>query len=285
MEEVSAMNLILTFILNGLASCAGGNVAPRLLLVSFDGFRADYLKRYELPHLQDFIKDGVLVEQVTNSFITKTFPNHYSIVTGLYEESHGIVANEMFDAATNRTFSQHNDMDSFWWNDAIPIWVTNQLQENRRSAAAMWPGTDVKIHNSTPYFFMKYNSSVSFEERLKNILTWLDSSNQTVTFSTLYWEEPDASGHRYGPEDAANMARVLQQVDRWIGFLVQKLKVSKLWEEINVIITSDHGMAQCSPDKLIKLDECLDRNSYTLIDKSPVAAILPHSKYFIFSIL
>ncbi|XP_028591837.2 bis(5'-adenosyl)-triphosphatase ENPP4 [Podarcis muralis] len=283
------MHLILVFFFYGIICCSGSHSAyapmPRLLLVSFDGFRADYLKKYEFPHLQDFIKDGVLVEDITNAFITKTFPNHYSIVTGLYEESHGIVANEMFDAATNKTFSQFNDKDPFWWNEAVPIWVTNQLQENRTSASAMWPGTDVKIHNTTPHFFMKYDSAIGFNERVENIIAWLNSSNPLVSFATLYWEEPDASGHKYGPEDTKNMIGVLKEVDNLIGLLVEKLKASKLWEEINVIITSDHGMAQCSPDRLIKLDDCIDRNSYTLVDKSPVAAILPKNETYVYSML
>ncbi|XP_062972011.1 bis(5'-adenosyl)-triphosphatase ENPP4 [Elgaria multicarinata webbii] len=283
------MHLLLMFLFNGIVHCSSVNSAygsaPRLLLVSFDGFRADYLKKYELPHLQDFIKGGVLVEQVTNAFITKTFPNHYSMVTGLYEESHGIVANEMFDAATKKSFSQFNDTDPFWWNEAIPIWVTNQLQENKTSASAMWPGTDVKIHNTTPHFFMRYNSSVSFMERVENIITWLNNSNPPVTFATLYWEEPDKSGHKYGPDDTKNMSKVLRQVDNLIGFLVQKLKASKLWEGINVIITSDHGMAQCSQDRLIPLDKCIDRHSYRLVDRSPVAAVLPNNETYVYNLM
>lgn len=248
---------------------------PKLLLVSFDGFRADYLQNYEFPHLQDFINEGVLVEHVKNVFITKTFPNHYSIVTGLYEESHGIVANSMYDADTKKSFSDSNDKDPFWWNQAIPIWVTNQLQENRSSAAAMWPGTDVPIHNVTPSYFMNYNSSVSFEERLNSVTMWLSHSNPPVTFATLYWEEPDASGHKYGPEDKENMRKVLREIDNHIGVLVQKLKMEGLWEHLNVIITSDHGMAQCSQKKLINLDLCIDHSDYTVVDLTPVAAILP----------
>uniref|UniRef100_A0A8B9SCF3 bis(5'-adenosyl)-triphosphatase n=1 Tax=Apteryx owenii TaxID=8824 RepID=A0A8B9SCF3_APTOW len=282
------MNLMLTLFFSGIVACCGnstGNPLSRLLLVSFDGFRADYLKTYKLPHLQEFIEDGVLVRQVTNTFITKTFPNHYSIVTGLYEESHGIVANDMYDADARKTFSQFNDSDPFWWNEAVPIWVTNQ-QGNRTSAAAMWPGTDVKIHNTTPHFFMKYNFSVTFEERVEKIVMWLNNSNPPVSFATLYWEEPDVSGHKYGPDDTENMRKVLEQVDNHIGFLTNKLKALGLWDTINVIITSDHGMAPCSAQKLIILDGCIGRNNYTLIDKSPVAAVLPRrNKTYVYNLL
>lgn len=273
------MKLLVILLFSGLILGCRGNssysLPPKLLLVSFDGFRADYLQNYEFPHLQNFIKEGVLVERVKNVFITKTFPNHYSIVTGLYEESHGIVANSMYDVITKRHFSDLNDKDPFWWNEAVPIWVTNQLQGNRSSAAAMWPGTDVPIHNTTPSYFMNYSSSVSFEERLNNITVWLSNSNPPVTFATLYWEEPDASGHRYGPEDKENMRRVLKGIDDLVGDLVYKLKTLGLWENLNVIITSDHGMTQCSQDRLINLDSCIRRSDYTVIDWTPVAAVLP----------
>lgn len=265
-----------------LVCCAhsAADSVPRLLLVSFDGFRADYLETYKLPHLQEFIEDGVLVKEVTNAFITKTFPNHYTIVTGLYEESHGIVANDMYDADAKKKFSQFNDSDPFWWDGAVPIWVTNQQQGKGASAAAMWPGSDVKINNTTPHFFLKYNFSVTFEERVERIVGWLNSSEPVVNFAVLYWEEPDASGHTYGPDDTQNMRRVLEEVDKHVGFLMNKLKASGLWDSLNVIITSDHGMASCSAKKLIVLDECLGRNNYTLIDKTPVAAVLPRQSMF-----
>ncbi|XP_006882192.1 PREDICTED: bis(5'-adenosyl)-triphosphatase ENPP4 [Elephantulus edwardii] len=273
------LKLLIILTLSGLTTGERENVSysllPKLLLVSFDGFRADYLQYYEFPHLQNFIKEGVLVEHVENVFITKTFPNHYSIVTGLYEESHGIVANSMYDVVTKKRFSDSNDKDPFWWNEAVPIWVTNQLQGNRSSAAAMWPGTDVLIHNTTPSYFMNYSYLVSFEERLNNITMWLNNSDPPVTFATLYWEEPDASGHKYGPEDKENMRRVLKEIDDHIGDLVHKLKVLGLWENLNVIITSDHGMTQCSKERLIDLDSCTNRTNYVLVDMTPVAAVLP----------
>ncbi|XP_006860666.1 PREDICTED: bis(5'-adenosyl)-triphosphatase ENPP4 [Chrysochloris asiatica] len=273
------MKLLIILIFSGLTTGftenSSSSYPSKLLLVSFDGFRADYLQNYDFPHLQNFIKEGVLVEHVKNVFITKTFPNHYSIVTGLYEESHGIVANSMYDVVTEKHFSDFNDKDPFWWNEAVPIWVTNQLQGNRSSAAAMWPGTDVAIHNVTLSYFMNYNASVSFKERLNTITAWLSNSDPPVTFATLYWEEPDASGHKYGPEDKKSMSTVLKEIDDHIGDLVHKLKMSGLWENLNVIITSDHGMTQCSVERLINLDDCINRTTYTLIDLTPVAAILP----------
>ncbi|KAI1897217.1 hypothetical protein AGOR_G00080960 [Albula goreensis] len=245
-----------------------------LLLVSFDGFRADYLKKYTLPNLQKFFSEGVLVDHLTNVFITKTFPNHYSLVTGLYAESHGILASNMYDSATQKKFSVVNDSDPFWWNEATPIWVTAQ-EAGFKTTAAMWPGTDIPIQNQTSTHFLHYDSTVTFQERLENVTGWL-KRDEAVRFGALYWEEPDRSGHRYGPDNTTEMARVLKEVDEHVGLLVDRLTRLDLWGRINVILTSDHGMAQCSQERLIRLDACLPPQNYTVVDLTPVAAIIPH---------
>lgn len=243
-----------------------------LLLVSFDGFRADYLKKYSFPSFQKFASDGVLVDHLTNVFETKTFPNHYSLVTGLYAESHGLVASRMYDAVSKRSFSI-GDTDPFWWDEATPIWLSVQ-NSGYKSAAAMWPGSDIKIHNSTATHYFTYNPHVTFTERISNITQWL-KDDSSVRFAALYWEEPDASGHRYGPDNTSEMSKVLKEVDAHIGLLMDKLQQADLWGKINVILTSDHGMVQCSQERLIKLDDCLNRTDYQVVDITPVGAIIP----------
>ncbi|KAL4630512.1 bis(5'-adenosyl)-triphosphatase enpp4-like [Arapaima gigas] len=244
-----------------------------VLLVSFDGFRADYLQKYHFPNLQMFYSEGVLVDHLINVFITKTFPNHYSLVTGLYAESHGILASFMYDPATKKRFSSQNDTDPFWWNEATPIWVSVQ-DSGFKTAAVMWPGTDVAIRNQTSTYFMKYNSQVTFQDRVNTLIKWL-VEDEAVRFASLYWHEPDKAGHTYGPDNEAEMAKVLKEVDDNIGLLMETLKQNALWGKINVILTSDHGMVQCSQDRLIQLDICLDRSNYTLVDVTPVAAVIP----------
>ncbi|XP_041043649.1 bis(5'-adenosyl)-triphosphatase enpp4 isoform X2 [Carcharodon carcharias] len=252
---------------------ATSNSEVRLLLVSFDGFRADYLEQYNFPNLQKMIVDGAHVKYVTNVFVTKTFPNHYSIVTGRYAESHGIVANYMYDAATKKNFSSSEDKDQFWWNEATPIWITNQ-QQGHKSGGVMWPGTDVSIHNTTPSYYLKYDRNVKFNERVNHIIEWLSNSTEPINFGALYWEEPDATGHHYGP-DSQELKKMLKEVDNHIGYLIDQLQKTGLWNTINVIITSDHGMAQCSKKKVIELDNCIGRGNYTEVTYSPVTAILP----------
>ncbi|XP_054841893.1 ectonucleotide pyrophosphatase/phosphodiesterase family member 5 [Eublepharis macularius] len=246
----------------------------RVLLVSFDGFRWDYIYKFPTPSFHDVIKNGIHVEQITNVFITKTYPNHYTMVTGLYAENHGIVANEMYDPVLNETFSMNRMTiyNSEFWEDAYPIWITNQMQ-GHRSGAAMWPGTDVKIHGIFPTRYMPYNESVSFQERVAKLIEWF-TSEEPINLGLLYWEEPDEMGHRLGPDNPL-MKPVITEIDDLLNYLVLELKKAKLWDTTNVIITSDHGMAQSSTDRIIQLDQYVDRDLYRMIDHSPDVAILP----------
>ncbi|KAG8011151.1 Ectonucleotide pyrophosphatase/phosphodiesterase family member 5 [Nibea albiflora] len=217
---------------------------PKLLLVSFDGFRWDYIHRVPMPNFKTIIDEGVIVKEVESAYITKTFPNHYSLVTGLYAETHGIVANEMYDPVLNRSFSMETDSiyESFWWEEAVPLW---------------------------------YNASVSFETRVERIIQWFSApKEESVDFGVLYWEEPDESGHRLGPQNP-EMDKVIAEIDEKLGFLMNELKKAGLYEKVNLIVTSDHGMAQLSTDKIIELDEYVSRDLYTWVDKSPVVGILP----------
>lgn len=254
----------------------GPRERPKLLLVSFDGFRWDYIIQVPMPNFNAVAKEGVMVEQVENTYITKTFPNHYSLVTGLYAESHGIVANEMFDPAFNRSFSMETGSiyEPQWWEEAEPLWVTIQ-RTGGRSGAAMWPGSDVKIHGVFPNRYLRYNASVSFESRVERIIEWFSApGDESVNFAVLYWEEPDESGHKLGPQNP-EMDRVITEIDENLGFLVSELKKAGLYENMNLIVTSDHGMAQLPDEHIIELDQYVDRDLYTWVDKSPVVGILP----------
>lgn len=276
-----SLKLLLGFLFGvGVVSAAENDTSqerpPPLLLVSFDGFRADYLQRFPMPNLKLLYSQGVLVEQLTNVFITKTFPNHYSLVTGLYAESHGIMASNMYDPISHKTFHVSNDSDPMWWNEAQPLWLT-ALDSGYETAAMMWPGSDVAIRNRTATHFLPYSSHMPFQERLGNVTKWMlgDGKEQGVMFAALYWEEPDRSGHIFGPDNTTAMAKALKEVDDNIGLLMSELKRSGLWGRINVLITSDHGMAQCSAERLIRLDDCLHPDNYTLVDLTPVAALIP----------
>ncbi|XP_062236521.1 bis(5'-adenosyl)-triphosphatase enpp4 [Platichthys flesus] len=270
---------VLLVVLCGLpASVSEAQQGPLpLLMVSFDGFRADYLQRFPMPNLKLLYSQGVLVEQLTNVFITKTFPNHYTLVTGLYAESHGILASHMYDPVSHKYFHAGQGVDPMWWSKAQPLWIT-ALDSGYKTAAMMWPGSDVLISNRTATHFLHYNPNVTFRQRIGNVTKWLlgNGKEPGVKFAALYWEEPDMSGHTYGPDNTTAMSQVLKEVDDNIGLLVSKLKSTGLWGRINVIITSDHGMTQLSTERIIRLDDCIHPDEYTLVDSSPVAALVPH---------
>uniref|UniRef100_A0AAY5ERS7 AP3A hydrolase n=1 Tax=Electrophorus electricus TaxID=8005 RepID=A0AAY5ERS7_ELEEL len=224
----------------------------KLLLVSFDGFRWDYVNRVPTPNFRALMEE----------------------VTGLHAESHGIVANEMYDPVLNRSFSMEGSevYDSRWWEEAVPLWVTSQ-KAGRRSGAAMWPGSDVAIGGVYPTHYVPYNASMPFEVRVENLINWF-SGNEAIDFGVLYWEEPDESGHNVGPESPL-MDVVIKDIDIKLGFLRDELKRAGLYDSINLIVTSDHGMTQLSHDKVIELDTYVSQDLYTWIDKSPVVGILP----------
>ncbi|CAG5932433.1 unnamed protein product [Menidia menidia] len=276
------LNVVLGFLCGGFALAAGNDPAtqgpPPLLLVSFDGFRADYLKRFHMPNLELLYSQGVLVEQLTNVFITKTFPNHYSLVTGLYAESHGVLASSMYDPVSHKHFSLRNDSDPWWWSEAEPLWLT-ALDSGYETAAMMWPGSDVAIGNRTATHFLPYDAAVTFRQRLGNVTSWMagNGKEKGAMFAALYWEEPDRSGHAFGPDNNTAMAAVLKEVDDCVGLMVSELRRVGLWGKLNLVVTSDHGMAQCSAQRLIRLDDCLHPDNYTLVDLTPVAALIPNT--------
>ncbi|KAL2082259.1 hypothetical protein ACEWY4_022077 [Coilia grayii] len=251
----------------------------KLLLVSFDGFRWDYINRVPTPNFDAIMKEGVQVERVVNTYITKTLPNHYTLVTGLHAESHGMVANEMFDQHHNRSFSMEGQSayEPRWWEEAVPLWVTNQ-RAGGRSGAAMWPGSDVEIHGVYPTHYVPYNASVPFQTRVEKLLSWF-SGPEPIDFGVLYWEEPDESGHNLGPESPL-LDVVIADIDEKLGFLLEELKRAGLYDDINLIVTSDHGMTQLSSEKIIELDSYVSRDLYTWVDKSPVVGIIPKEGAF-----
>ncbi|XP_061756961.1 ectonucleotide pyrophosphatase/phosphodiesterase family member 5 [Nerophis ophidion] len=268
--------LLLCALLPPLVSPHRPSERAKLLLVSFDGFRWDYVDRVPTPNFHLLMQEGVTVEQVENVYITKTLPNHYSLVTGLYAETHGIVGNDMYDPVLNRSFSMDTDSmyDPLWWEQAVPLWVTVQ-KSGGRSGAAMWPGSDVKIQETFPTRYLPYNVSVPFETRVERIIQWFSApEEEAVDFGVLYWEEPDESGHEFGPESSL-MDAVIADVDEKLGFLRNEMKKAGLYEKVNLIVTSDHGMTQLFADKIIELDEYVSRDLYTWVDKSPVVGILP----------
>ncbi|CAH1800214.1 unnamed protein product, partial [Owenia fusiformis] len=254
------------------------------LLISFDGFRYDYLskvsKEGNFKKLQEkgtTVKDGVF-----NSFITKTLPNHLTIVTGLHEETHGMVANSYYDPNLKEKFDIQDpkgQSDRDFWDTvgAEPIWTGNQKQNDssemtRRSGVYMWPGGLVAFENILPFHRVEYNFSIPLRDRIDTVLDWFLSDNYPINFCALYYPEPDSTGHHSGPE-SENIRKMLKYLDDGLGYLLQQLEKHKLLHRMNIILTSDHGMAPASNDSIIALSDYVDTE---LIDIYTSASPVPH---------
>jgi predicted AlkP superfamily pyrophosphatase or phosphodiesterase len=244
--------------------------AQTVLLVSLDGFRGDLLDRDKPPSLNALGADGVVAEAMIPSFPSLTFPNHYSIVTGLYPEHHGIVSNTMYDPVFNAEFSIGSPAvtESRWWGGE-PIWVTAEKQ-GVKSASFFWVGSESEIEGVRPSMYKKFDSRVTFAARVDSVLGWLSLPEaQRPRMITLYFNEPDHIEHLKGPDSPDAFAAVMQ-VDSAIGRLVTGLKTRGIYDSINLIIVSDHGMANISPDRYVFLSDVIDTAKVHTVDKGPI---------------
>lgn len=252
----------------------GERLGPTVILVSLDGFRWDYLGRTPTPNLDRLMARGVRARWMVPVVPTVTFPNHYSIVTGLYPEHHGIVGNRMVDPADGARFL-YSDSSSAWqtrWWGGEPLWNT-ATRQGRRSATYFWPGSDVEIAGLRPTYWKKFDQRVPGGERVAEVLRWLDlPDSQRPAFLTLYFREVDHFGHENGPESPEVLLAV-RTVDSLVGLLVSGLKARGLSDMVNLIVVSDHGMAQTSPERVVFLDDSFDPAAVDQVSLGPFVSL------------
>lgn len=250
---------------------------PTVILISFDGFRWDYMNRTSTPNLDYLVTNGVKADALIPVFPTHTFPNHYTIVTGLYPENHGIVANTMYDPEFGEWFwigSGSEPVKDGRWYEGEPLWVTAELQ-GQVTACYFWPGSEAAIKDTRPTYYLAFDSSVPNTSRVQQVLQWLDlGDNERPTFITLYFSDTDTWGHTYGPE-SDEMATAIKELDDRLGQLLDGLRARSLEELVNIIVVSDHGMTQMSRDRVIFLDDYINRDDVTIAHLTPTAMIWP----------
>nr|XP_031857489.1 uncharacterized protein CI109_007108 [Kwoniella shandongensis]KAA5524561.1 hypothetical protein CI109_007108 [Kwoniella shandongensis] len=276
------LNLILsrlfpldTYLPRALLSNGTHPFHPTILLISLDGFRPSYLSSH--PHLLSNIlalstsTHGLRAESMQPIFPSLTFPNHWALMTGLYAESHGIVANDFWDP---RVFGEgkgghfmYTDSEKSWhseWWLGEPIWSVVE-REGRKSAVSMWPGPPVTMAGIAPSYFVPYRK-LEPPAKLHQIFEWLDLPlDDRPEFIASYFPDIDQSGHKGGP-DSAEVNNSLGVIDEMIGGLVAGLEQRNLIGIVDVIIVSDHGMASTSNERIIYLDDILGQDGVDAIE-------------------
>ncbi|XP_067945694.1 bis(5'-adenosyl)-triphosphatase enpp4-like [Watersipora subatra] len=283
------------------------NSHPKLLVISLDGFRHDYIDMYKPLSLTGLAQRGVRARSLSASYITKTFPNHYTIATGLHEETHGIVANNMYDALWNETFHSCSSSECSQWYGGQPIWNTNELNNKQNktekvrnnrtqelirmrrhggeshdvvtpysSGSIYWPGGAASVNNMNITFSRDYVNSdhdnyLNFTQRIDLIISWFTDRETPINLGMLYNEYPDRTAHKYGPKSDEVRASVLE-IDEGIAYLLDQLKSHKL-QDVNIIVLSDHGFADV--DGFVYLEDCIASDRYLLTDNTPVMHIWP----------
>ena len=251
---------------------------PILVLVSFDGWRWDYTDRFDLPNVQALAARGVRVRELVPSFPALTFPNHYTIVTGLYPEHHGIVANVMIDPKIpdRFTMSSATSRDSAWWGGE-PIWVT-AVRQGRRSATMFWPGSEVAVDGVRPTYWKPFDSKLPSEARTSQVLEWLAMPEaERPSVVTLYQEVVDHAGHDFGP-DSPEVATAAAELDRNLGTLVAGIDRLHLGDRTTVVLVSDHGMASLAPQRIIWLDDYIDLDTVTVTEWEGLLELSPRDR-------
>ncbi|PKD43170.1 ectonucleotide pyrophosphatase/phosphodiesterase [Rhodohalobacter barkolensis] len=248
-----------------------------VLLISVDGFMNKYIDRNETPNFDEFISEGVQAEYLIPVFPTKTFPNHWSLATGLYVENHGIISNSFYDYELEERFSygapdgQH---DERWWGGE-PIWVTAEKQ-GKTSVNFFWPGSEATFVGLQSTKWVDYDGSIPDSTRIDSIAAWFDPAGDVqADFGTLYFSFVDSRGHSYGP-DSPEVDEAVVQMDGLLGYFLEKLDEVGLSDNINILLVSDHGMAAQSEEKVIFLDEIINLDDVDMVDYTPVAMIKPH---------
>ena len=258
---------------------------PYLILISLDGFRWDYVEKYHPPNLSSFIKNGVKAKSLIPSFPTKTFPNHYTIATGLYPDKHGIIGNIFYDYKKDTLFNKRSpgmaEDGSFYGGS--PIWVEAN-KANIVTASYFFVGTEAAIQGIRPTYYYKFDNSVKNEERVNQAINWLKLNEKSRPhLITLYFGDMDKVGHGYGTNDDEKLKTALFELDKNLGDLFEG--VSKTELPVNIIIVSDHGMGNQSTNKIIPIDSIENDDLFMTIDNGTIVNIHPKKDVEIDSVL
>ena len=237
------------------APTGAGAEAPRsVLLVSVDGLGAEMLSPDVAPRITAMAASGVRAEWMNPSYPVLTFPNHYTLVTGLRPDRHGVVHNKMEDPTLGRFENRLSaDLGEQWWTDGTPVWVSAE-RAGLPTATYFWPGSDAVIHGTRPTEWKRYDEEVGNAERVDTVLDWLSQPADTrPRFVTLYFSDVDHAAHGFGPH-SPQARDAITHVDAMIGQLLDGLRERGVQDLVDVVLVSDHGMQEVPPGHAISTD-------------------------------
>ncbi len=281
----TAFRRLLLWLLLPLGGCAATLAPPRdavvpapapVLLVSIDGYGQDFLQRGLSPTLAMLAREGVQAASMQPAFPSLTFPNHYTLVTGLTPDHHGVVANTMRDPQLGRFAMADRAAvaDGRWWAQGVPIWETAS-EHGLRSATMFWPGSEAAIHGHHPDYWRPYDATVTADQRVDQVFAWLDlPAAQRPTFITLYFDAVDRAGHAFGP-NSLQVDQALRDTDAALARLLGGLRSRGLWQRVNLIVVSDHGMAATPEDQHIPIDQLVRLDSVRTVGLGVLAGFDP----------
>jgi predicted AlkP superfamily pyrophosphatase or phosphodiesterase len=244
------------------------------ILISLDGFRADYLDRGNTPTLNALAADGAR-GAMRPSFPSLTYPNHYTLVTGKRPDHHGMVNNTLeADEVPGVDFKMSNHEavgDERWWNQAKPIWVSAE-QQGVHAGVLFWPGSEAAIDGVRPSYWKAYDEKVAYDDRVDTVLAWIDAKNPPLGLATLYFDATDTEGHHYGP-DSPEVNAAAARVDAVIARLVAGLKARGLYETTNIVVVADHGMASQPLSGLVDVATLVDPAKVKFVSTGSVVGV------------
>ena len=246
-----------------------------VILIGLDGFRSDYLEKYRPPTLSRLAAEGVTTSRMIPSFPSLTFPNLYTLATGLRPESHGIIGNSMYDPEFKAKFSLGSPAvkEGRWWGGE-PIWLTAERQ-GLPSACMFWPGSEAEIGGRRPTDWRDYTDELSTHERVGTVLGWLERpEKERPRLITLYFHEVDSAGHRFGP-DSLQTAQAVKDVDVALDQLLAGIKRLGLEKRVNFVCAADHGMTEVSPDRTISFQDLFTPEEMDVDSAGAVVGIRP----------
>lgn len=262
-----------------LGGPAMAKARPPVILISIDGFRADYTLRGKTPTLAALAAEGAQAgEGMRPSFPANTFPNHYTLITGLRPDRSGLTDNTMYDVArpgVKFSMSARDQVqDRFWWDGGEPVWVTAE-RKGIHSFVMYWPGSEAAIHGVRPSRWLAYDEKDPAFDRVDRLLGWLDLPlAERPGFMTLYLEEVDTTGHHDGPDSPA-LDESLTHVDAALARLVAGLKARGLYDKVNLVIVADHGMAEVDVKRRIPAEDWAPPEVARLVSTAAVVGFVP----------